>query len=297
MKITLTGSLGNISKKIAEKLISQGHAVTIISRDPEKAALIEAMGARAAIGSIGDVPFLTESFRGSDAVYTMIPPNRNTADLEAEMKEAGSAYAAAITAAGVTHVVNLSGIGSHIATGNGPSSKFHFVEESLNKLQNVHVIHLQPAMFFTNFYGAIQLIRQQGVIGNNFDATTDLLLTHPADIAEAAAELLSTNSFEGKSIRYIVSDRRNGQELVQTLGAAIGKPDLKWVTFSDEQLLQGVMQNGFSQHMASNFVEMGQSIRQGQLYERYVSDGADISGKTSLSDFAREFAAVYGIAD
>ena len=36
MKITLTGSLGNVSKPLAEILISSGHDVTIISSDAAK---------------------------------------------------------------------------------------------------------------------------------------------------------------------------------------------------------------------------------------------------------------------
>ena len=36
MKITLTGSLGNISKPLAEILIKNGHEVTIISSNSKK---------------------------------------------------------------------------------------------------------------------------------------------------------------------------------------------------------------------------------------------------------------------
>ena len=35
MKITLTGSLGNVSKPLAKKLINNGHQVTIISSNPD----------------------------------------------------------------------------------------------------------------------------------------------------------------------------------------------------------------------------------------------------------------------
>ena len=42
MKITLTGSLGNISKPLAEKLVKAGHQVTVISSKNEKTAAIEA---------------------------------------------------------------------------------------------------------------------------------------------------------------------------------------------------------------------------------------------------------------
>ena len=62
MKITLTGSLGNISKPLADILIKNGHEVTIISSDSKKVSDIEALGAKAAIGSVLDVAFLTDAF-------------------------------------------------------------------------------------------------------------------------------------------------------------------------------------------------------------------------------------------
>ena len=57
MKITVTGSLGNISKLLAQELIAHGHDVTIISSKADKQAEIEALGAKAAIGSVTDAEF------------------------------------------------------------------------------------------------------------------------------------------------------------------------------------------------------------------------------------------------
>ncbi len=49
MKITVTGSLGNISKPLAQELIAKGHDLTIISSKAEKQQEIEALGAKAAV--------------------------------------------------------------------------------------------------------------------------------------------------------------------------------------------------------------------------------------------------------
>ncbi len=59
------------------------------------------MGAKAAIGTIEDVAFLTATFTGADAVYTMLPPpdysNLNpNLDLLAECRKIGNKYAQAI---------------------------------------------------------------------------------------------------------------------------------------------------------------------------------------------------------
>jgi uncharacterized protein YbjT (DUF2867 family) len=80
MKIIITGSLGYISKPLTEELIKKEHSVTVISSSAEKQKDIEAMGAKAAIGTMEDVDFLTATFTGADAVYSMLAPGGNFAD-------------------------------------------------------------------------------------------------------------------------------------------------------------------------------------------------------------------------
>ncbi|MGK4566464.1 SDR family oxidoreductase [Flavobacterium sp. 3HN19-14] len=71
MKIVLTGSLGNIGKPLAASLTAKGHAVTIISSNPERQQDIEKLGAKAAIGTLQDAEFLAATFKGADIVYLM----------------------------------------------------------------------------------------------------------------------------------------------------------------------------------------------------------------------------------
>lgn len=116
MKITLTGSLGNIGKPLANDLILKGHEVTVISTDPGKETAIEAVGAKASIGSIEDVAFLTAAFSGADAVYLMEPPVDffdKELDIAAYYGKLGHNFVEAVLNSGVKHVVHLSSIGAH----------------------------------------------------------------------------------------------------------------------------------------------------------------------------------------
>src|SRR4051794_20038824 len=112
MKITTTGSLGNVAKPLVKKLIAAGHEVTVISTKDDRKSEIEALGAKAAIGSISDEAFLTEAFSGADAVYAMMPPSMGPANMIQNTADAGRAYANAIKAAGVMRVVMLSSVGA-----------------------------------------------------------------------------------------------------------------------------------------------------------------------------------------
>jgi uncharacterized protein YbjT (DUF2867 family) len=257
----------------------------VITQSPERVKAIEGLNATAAVGSVEDIDFLVNAFKGADAVYTMIPPNNNPDFMTSVSRN----YAKAIEQAGVRHVVNLSSVGSPLA-GQGPLKEYHNLEESLN---GFNVLHLRPGMFYTNFFGAIEMIKHQHIIGNNFDGTVEMSMTHPHDIADVAAAALDTLSFTGVNIHYLVSDKKNGNEIAQILGDAVGQP-ISWVPFTDEQLLHGLMQNGFSRELAQNyFVAMGVAIREGLLSTHYQQNKYPVSGNITFEDFAKDFARIF----
>jgi len=292
MKITLTGSLGNISKPLAKTLIAAGHQVTIISSKADKTAAIEALGAKAAIGSIADVDFLTKFFTGADVVYTMVPPNFVTTDNRAYVSNTAKNYAEAINKAGIKQVVNLSSIGADIDGGTGQISGNHDAETILNGLENIAIKHVRAGFFYMNFFSNIEMIKHMGFLGSNYNASARLIMVHPNDIAAAIAQEIQ-QQFTGKSVRYITSDERTVGEIATVLGAAIGKPDLQWVEFTDEQALNGMLQAGLPPEPAKNFVEMGTAVRKGILWKDYDTKNNTPTGKIKLEDFAEQFAVAY----
>jgi hypothetical protein len=117
-------------------------------------------------------------------------------------------------------------------------------------------------------------------------------MTHPRDIAAVIAEELQNPVFKGSTVRYVASDERNSREITAVLGQAIGKPDLRYVPFTDEENRQGLLKAGFRDEIADGFVEMGVAIRTGLTYEDYKKHRPTLS-PTKLEDFAVEFAAGY----
>jgi len=291
MKYVITGSLGHISKPLSQKLISAGHTVTVISSSDAKKAEIEALGAKAAIGSIEDVSFLTQTFSGADAVYTMVPPSYSAPDVKAHIALIGKNYVEAIRKSGVKYVVNLSSIGAHMPEGCGPVSGLYSVEKSFEMLNDVNVLHLRPASFYYNFLTLAGMVKHAGIIGNNYGGK--LVLVDPNDIADVAADALLKRSFTGKSHLYIVSDVRPVEEVASILGSSIGKKDLNWVVFTDEQSLSGLKQAGVPQNLAENLTEMGSALRSGEMTADYFKSKNVAHGKRKLEGYAPVFAEAY----
>ncbi len=296
MKVTVTGSLGNISKPLAEELVQKGHTVTVISSKAEKQKDIEALGATAAIGSLKDVEFLVSTFTGADAVYCMVPPNDyfdHSLDLIAYYRRIGNNYAQAIQQSGVKHVVNLSTIGAHLEKGSGILFGAHNVEKILNELSSdVAITHIRPTSFYYNLYAYVDMIKNQGFIATNYGADKIIPWVSPIDIAAAIAEELET-PLVGKKVRYVASEELTGNETATILGAAIGKPDLKWIIIPSEQMQSGLEAAGMNPQIAAGLVEMYASLHSGLLSENYYRNKPTVMGKVKLADFAKEFAAAF----
>lgn len=291
MKFVITGSLGNISKPLARTLTEAGHDVTVISSQPDRAAAITAIGAGPAIGSLNDVAFLTETFQGADAVYTMVPPSFTETDYRAYFRKAAAGYATAIKASGVNRIVVLSSIGAHLPDGTGPIKGIYDLERVFDQLEGVAVKYLRPAYFYTNFYANIAMIKEAGILGTNYPASAPLVMVHPGDIADTAAYWLQ-QSFSGRSVTYIASDEMTAGEVTAILGEAIGKPDLPWVAFTDKQAYEGMLQSGLSEELARNYTEMGTATRSGILWEDYLKNKPELSPR-KFRDFARDFARAF----
>ena len=296
MRITLTGSLGHIGKPLTQKLIEKGHTVTVISSNPARSKEIEESGAIPAIGILQDVNFLASSFKGAEAVYTMVPPANyfdHSLDLLGYYQGLGNGYAEVIRQAEIKRIVNLSSIGAHLDKGNGILSGTYHVENILNNLpEDVAVTHIRPTEFYYNLFGFIDLIKSQGIMAGNLDESDLNVWVSPKDIAACVAEEISTSS-SGRKVRYVASDELTYKEVANILGSAIGKPELKWVMIPDDQLLQSLENAGMRPEIAKGMVEMYAAIHSGLLYKDYNLHKPKTFGQVKMKEFAKEFAAVY----
>lgn len=295
MKVVVTGSLGNISKPLTQELVAQGHQVMVISSNPEKQAAIEELGAQAAIGSVTDIDFLTETFKGANAVYCMVPPaNYHNQDVSISQyyPSIGNSYAKAILAAGVKKVIHLSSVGGNMAKNNGMLSMHHAVETIFSELpSDVIVKTMRPTSFFTNLYMLIPGIKMRGEIVSNYGENDVCPWVSPKDIASAVAEEIDSE-FDSRKVRYVTSEEMSCNEIAGILGNAIGKPDLKWSIVSDEEILNGMLAIGINRERSEGVVEMNKSIHSGILFEDYKKN-KPVFGKTKLTDFAADFAKAY----
>ncbi len=287
MRIVVTGSLGNIGRPLAKRLVREGNSVIVVSSNPERQKDIETLGAEAAIGKLEDVEFLASTFSGADAVYCMIPISFREVDQIAYLKKIGNNYAHAIREAGIKRVVLLSGWAA------GVIGSYKDVEDIFNELPDVAATHIRPGYFYSNFFDSINAIKEKGLIAATFGGEDRIVFSGPSDIADAIADEI-TNHASGVKVRYVASDEMTCNEAAKILGAAIGRNDLKWVTVAAEEMQKNLEAAGLSPKLVSDLVEMQAPIHKGLMPREFARHNSEvITGKVKLTDFAKEFAVVY----
>jgi hypothetical protein len=139
------------------------------------------------------------------------------------------------------------------------------------------------------------LIKATGMISSNYGANDIIPWVSPLDIADAIAKEIAT-PLVGRKILYVASEELICNEAAAILGEAIGKPDLKWMLITDEELQNRYESFGMNKKIATGLVEMQASMHSGIFYEDYYRN-KPVLGKVKLKDFAKEFAAAFNKAD
>ncbi len=148
----ITGATGNTGRGIVERLASQRHIVRAIGRSRERLRVLEAKGAEAYVCDLADTDELTHAFDGALAVYVMIPPTNESPDFRTYQELIGDSLATAIKDAGVTHAVCLSSVGADKSEGTGPVVGLHNLEQKLNRIGGLNVLHLRAGYFMENTF-------------------------------------------------------------------------------------------------------------------------------------------------
>ena len=289
----ITGATGNSGCRIAEILLAAGQQVRVIGRGAERLAPLVEKGAEPFAGSLEDAGAMGQAFAGATAAYIMIPPKMDAEDFRAYQNEVADSLGSAIQDAGVERVVSLSSLGAELPDGTGPIAGLHDLEQRLNALEGISVLHLRPAYFMENWLLQIETIKRMHVAGSPIREDLKMPMIAIRDIAEFAAERLLKGDFSGRSVRELHGQRDlTHQEAALVLGRAIGRENLPYIEFAYDDYAKGMRAAGLSADVAGTIAEMYYAMN-GGLIRPNEPRSVENTTPTSIEDFAPVFAAVY----
>lgn len=262
----ITGATGNTGNVIARKLLAGGQTVRAVGRSADRLAALTTEGAEPFVCDLSDAAALVKAFSGARAVYAMIPPSMTSSNYRADQAKVADAIAQAIEEAEVEYAVCLSSVGADKAEGTGPVAGLHYLEEKLNRIPELNVLHLRPAYFMENTLAQIGVIQTMGITAGPLRADLAIPMIATRDIGPAAADALAGLAFEGKQTRELLGQRDlSYSEVAAIIGKAIGNPDLNYIQLPDEQLRGAFTQMGMSEDVADLLLEMSRALNSGDM--------------------------------
>jgi uncharacterized protein YbjT (DUF2867 family) len=290
----ITGATGNTGSIIARTLLGLNQKVRVIGRSADRLEPFAAEGADRFVCDLHDTAALTNAFTGAKAVYAMIPPSNTSENYRADQVRVADAIAQAVEQAGVEYVVSLSSVGADKAEGNGPIAGLHYLEQALNRVSDLNVLHLRPGYFMENTLAQIGIIQAMDTTGGPLRPDLSLPMIATRDIGSAAAEVLLKLDFKGQQTRELLGERDlSYAEVAAIIGNAIGKPDLRYVHLPDEQVRGAFLQMGMSESVADLILEMGAALNSGYVKPLEERSAANTTPTSFESFVAEEFVPRY----
>lgn len=196
--ILVTGATGQQGGAVARRLLAKGMSVRVLTRFPQKAHELSALGADVIRGDFEERDSLQKAVRGVDAVFLMATPVEK--GVKAEVKH-GEAVISVCRRFGAPHIVYSSVCGANRKTGIPHfESKFR-IENFLKNNSQVYTI-LRPVWFMQNFESQWLLpFIQKGILSTPILPDRKLQMIDVKDIGEfALAAFLRTRDFIGQEI-------------------------------------------------------------------------------------------------
>lgn len=264
----VTGATSNTGSVVAHRLLDEGKKVRVIGRDLEKLKSFTIRGAEAFVAEPTDAAALTQAFKEAKAAWIMLQPNyiADSKDFPAYQAAVTHAIVTAIAANGLEHAVTLSSWGADRTYGTGPVLGLHNLEQALNQLASLNILHLRAGYFMENTLSYIDSIRKYEKVIGPFDQDLALPFISTADIGHAGADALINLLFSGHQVQELHGQcHLSIREAVTIIGSAIGKPDLIYEQNSVKEFGQELLAYGVSANVSALMEEVVNGINSRNL--------------------------------
>jgi uncharacterized protein YbjT (DUF2867 family) len=292
--IVVTAATGRTGRATAQALLARGEKIRVIGRDAKRLAPLAEMGAETFVGHVEDSVSMTEAFTGASVVYLVLPEDVSQQDLRAHQERVSDSFVAAIGAAKVPYVVNLSSLGAQHSKGTGPIVGLHNQEQKLNHVAGLHVLHIRAAYFMENLFMSMEPVRSMGALPGALQTDAPMPWIATNDIGQYAASSLVARDFSGNTVQELHGQRDiSMQEAAPIVGRAIGKPDLAYVQVPSSMFGASLLQAGLPKKTSELIVEMCEGANAGLMVPQEVRSVKNTT-RTTLESFVENiFAPAY----
>jgi len=282
------GASGHTGHVVAKNLLAAGEKVRVVGRSADRLQSLAAEGAEIAVADATEAPALTKALKGAEGTYVLVPPDVTSNDYRTYQDRVSDAIAAAVHNAGVGNVVSLSSFGADKPSGTGPVAGLYDLEQKLNQIGGVNVLHLRAGYFMENTLPQVGIVRALGSVAGPIRPDLKLPMIATRDIGDAAANALLRRDFRGKQTRELLGQRDiDYVEVASIIGKAIGQPSLGYIQPPEEQLRDSMVKMGMSANFVGIILEMAGALNSGHMRALELRSATNTT-PTSYEAFVQE---------
>lgn len=223
MRIAVVGATGRIGAKITENLLAKGHSVKALSRGGPALDALVAKGAEPFLGSFDTgAGELNKFFEDADAAFLMVKTIWGSEDFHGHYPTVALRFFDALRDSPVKFAVSLTGMGSGVSGNTGHFQPFYMLDQILNRLRGINLVHLQGGWFMENLFAWIDAIAQDDRIGWSLDPNVKTPWIAIQDIADLAAKEFDTPTDRHRSVKELGVDY-SMIEIATIIGRALGR--------------------------------------------------------------------------
>ncbi|PCD67862.1 NmrA family NAD(P)-binding protein [Rhizobium phaseoli] len=218
----VVGGTGHVGSAVAKTLLDEGEAVTIVTRDREKAGAWQRRGAEIAVADVHDVASLREVFRRGKRAFLLNPNADISSDTDQEERETVRCLLEAIEGSGLEKVVAQSTLGAQPGKECGDLNVLYELEVGLRN-QPIPTSVIRAAYYYSNWDMMLESVMKDGVLSTMLPADLKLPMVAPEDLGRVAARLLQA-PIEQIGVYPVEGPERNSaNDVAAAFASALGR--------------------------------------------------------------------------
>ena len=246
--ILITGSAGKTGRSVLQALVERDVPVRALVHRPDQVQVVESIGAlEVLVGDMRSQQVIQQAVQGVRALYH-IPPNMSPVELPI-----GKILIAAAQSAGVEHFIYHSVLKPQIEVMPHHWNKM-LVEKQLIESRLPYTI-LQPAAYMQNILAHWDSILDKGIYPVPYPADTRLSLVDLADVAQAAASVLTEPGHQFATYELVGISGMPQIEVADILSRKLERP-VKASSVPVDQWVEQARAGGLGDYQVESLVKM-----------------------------------------
>jgi uncharacterized protein YbjT (DUF2867 family) len=284
MRIAVVGATGRVGARLTQNLLAKGHSVKVLSRGGPALDALVAKGAEPFPGSFdtGDGA-LGKFFADADAAFLMVKTLWQAEDFHGHYPTVALRFFDALRDSPVKLAVSLTAMGSEVSGNTGHFQGFHVLDQVLNRLRDIRLVHLQGGWFMEDLSRWADAIAQHGTIGWSLAPDVKSPWVAIQDIADVAAKEFDAPTDSHRSVRQLGFDYTM-PEIAAIVGRALGS-EVNYRYVRNDRELETVFRERFGSldRWVYDYNTLA-ALNEGRV--KFRDDRSAL--RTTMDDFARD---------